>query len=183
MEPAWHKRFKIGDVIISKHGSKPSEVVTLPPGDDYGHYTLRYLHSNRYTYVDRYNVGNYSLVDSQSETETMSQTLYSFTKTDGTTGYGTHIGTNSKNQLLIEEKGNGTIHTFNREDLEEVLPYTFSAKFNNNETHFVGTPDTLKVGDYLLSSSGVQLYVVTALDTKEKNAKKFKGVKLVTDEI
>lgn len=180
MTTPWNKLFKVGDVIVSKYGSKPSVVKSSPLGD-YGSYTLEYLHNGRYNYVDRYSISNYSLVD--SEPETMTQTLYSFTKADGTTSYGTHIGTNSKNQLLIEEKGTGTIHTFDKKDLEEVLPYTFSAKFNNNETHFVGTPDTLKVGDYLLSSSGVQLYVVTALDTKEKNAKKFKGVKLVTQEI
>jgi hypothetical protein len=180
MTTPWNKLFKVGDVIVSKHGSKPSVVENVPSGD-YGNYVLRYLHNGRNNYVDRYNASNYSLVD--SEPETMTQTLYSFIKADGTTSYGTHIGTNSKNQLLIEEKGTGTIHTFDKKDLEEVLPYTFSAKFNNSETHFVGTPDTLKVGDYLLSSSGVQLYVVTALDTKEKNAKKFKGVKLVTQEI
>jgi hypothetical protein len=116
------------------------------------------------------------------ETEIMTQTLYSFIKADGTTGYGTHIGTNSKNEFLIEEKGNGTIHTFDKKDLEEVLPYTFTAKTVNTETNFVGTPDTLKVGDHLLSSAG-QIYVVTKLDTKEKNAKKFNGVRLVTEAI
>jgi len=179
MSTPWYKRFEVGDVIISKYGSKPATITHVPPGD-YGQYSAKYLHSNGIKYIDRYNANNYTLVD--SETETMTQTLYSFKKADGSTGYGTHIGTNSKNEFLIEEKGSGTIHTFDKKDLEEVLPYTFSAKYNNTETNFVGTPDTLKVGDHLLASTG-QIYVVSKLDTKEKNAKKFKGVRLVTEAI
>lgn len=181
MTTHWTKLFKVGDVIISKYGSKPSVVEKLPPGD-YGNYTLKYLHNGRPNYVDRYNIHNYKLSD--SEPETMTQTLYSFIKADGTTAYGTHIGTNSKNQFLIEEKGNGTIHTFDKKDLEEVLPYTFSAKFGNTETHYIGIPDSLKVGDYILgTTSGLQVGTVTSVDTKQKGAKKFKGVKLVTQEI
>lgn len=112
------------------------------------------------------------------------KTLYSFT-VDGKTAYGTHIGTNSSNQYLIEEKGTGTIHVFDKKDLEEVLPYTFSAKMGSSEFHYIGTPDTLKVDDILLCTSGStpQIAVVTAVDTKNKSAKKFKGAKIMTEAI
>lgn len=114
------------------------------------------------------------------------KTLYSFSKVDGTVGYGTHIGTNSQNQYLIEEKGTGAILVFDKNKLEEVLPYTFSAKVGNSENHYQGTPGTLEVGDVLLHTDGggLQVAVVSALDTKNKNARgKFKGVKLVTQKI
>lgn len=171
-------KFNIGDLVLKACNGKIPHVVEKIPSHSGGYYYIRSTTSNK---LDYYYERDLVLYES-SETETMTQTLYSFTKADGTTGYGTHIGTNSKNQLLIEEKGNGTIHTFNKEDLEEVLPYTFSAKYNNTETNFIGTPDTLKVGDYLLASNSF-IYIVTKLDTKAKNVKKFKGVKLVTETI
>lgn len=113
------------------------------------------------------------------------KTLYSFT-VDGKVAYGTHIGTNSSNQYLIEEKGTGTIHVFDKKDLEEVLPYTFSAKMGSSENHYVGTPGALSKGDILLytGSSTPQIAVVTGVDTKNKSARgKFKGAKLATEAI
>jgi hypothetical protein len=113
------------------------------------------------------------------------QTLYSFT-VDGETRYGSHIGTNSQNQYLIEEKGTGTIHVFGKNDLEEVVPYTFSATMGGKETHYVGTPGALKKGDVLLyiGSTTAQIAYVTGVDTKNKSARsKFKGSKIVTESI
>ena len=110
------------------------------------------------------------------------KTLYTFKKSDGTEAFGTHIGTNSQNKFLIEEKVTGEIHVLDKKDLEEVLPYTFSAKMGNSETHYIGNPDALKVDDILLCTSGStpQIAVVTAVDTKNKSAKKFKGAKIMT---
>jgi hypothetical protein len=113
------------------------------------------------------------------------KTLYSFT-VDNKVAYGTHIGTNSSNQYLIEEKGTGTIHVFDKKDLEEVLPYTFSAKMGTSENHYVGTPGAVSKNDILLytGSSTPQIAVVTGVDTKNKSARsKFKGAKIVTEAI
>lgn len=117
---------------------------------------------------------------------TETKTLYSFKKEDGTVSYGNHIGTNSNNQYLIEEKGTGTIHVFDVSDLEEVLPYTFSASINGKETHYVCQPGAVKKGDFLLYANGpaAQVATVTAVDTKNKSARaKFKGKKLVLEDI
>ena len=178
-------KFNVGDIVISKNGKHPLEVTTLPCWDG-GTWGLRYLHNNKLNYVDNWNINeNYSLYET-SETMT-AQTLYSFT-IDGETRcrYGTHIGTNSQNQYLIEEKGTGAIHVFDKKDLEEVVPYTFSASINGKETHYIGTPDVLKKGDVLLhtGSTTPQVAVVTGVDTKNKGARaKFKGAKIVTEAI
>lgn len=178
-------KFEIGDVIISKQGKYPLKVVTLPPNSHPNcSWTLQYLHKNETKWVENWCIEqNYSLYES-SET-TMTNSLYSFTKADGMTAFGTHIGTNSQNKFLIEEKVTGEIHIIDKEHLEEVLPYTFSAKIGSNESHYIGTPDVLKVGDILLhtGSTNPQVAVVTAVDTKNKGAKKFKGSKIVTVEI
>lgn len=178
------QKFKIGDIVIRKSGKKPAEIVYEYSGYEStdGHYTCKYLHSSGTFYAYGIDLKFY-----EEDTEQMAQTktLYSFT-IDGNTAYGTHIGTNSQNQYLIEEKGTGKIHVFDKKDLEEVVPYTFSAKMGNSENHYIGTPGTLAKDDILLytGSSTPQIAVVTAVDTKSKSARgKFKGAKIVTQPI
>lgn len=176
-------KFKVGDVIISKHGKYPLKVIRINSWEDY---ILSYLHNDEPHLVHKLNIeANYELYNPSESESTMTNTLYTFKKSDGTDAFGTHIGTNSQNKFLIEEKVTGEIHVLDKKDLEEVLPYTFSAKMGNSENHYIGTPDTLKVDDILLCTSGStpQIAVVTAVDTKNKSAKKFKGAKLATEAI
>lgn len=176
-------KFKVGDIIISKKGIYPLKVKRIPDCS-WQSWELIYLHNNKLNYVEQYTINeNYSLYET-SETMT-TQTLYSF-DLNGVTTFGTHIGTNSQNKYLIEEKTTGAIHILDKDQLEEVLPYTFSATINGKETHYIGTPDVLKKDDVLLhtGSTTPQVAVVTAIDTKNKSARsKFKGAKIVTEEI
>jgi hypothetical protein len=180
---SWKPQFKKGEVVISKIGTRPG-TITRVPKFDWQYYTIKYLHNNRtYDFIG-YNQDNYTLYEDPEMTNI--KTLYSFTKADGTTGYGTHIGTNSQNKYLIEEKGTNEIHVLSKSDLEEVLPYTFSVEMEGSEYHYIGQPDTVQVGDLLLNTEAksVRLAVVKALDTKDKTPRaKFKGRKLVTEQI
>lgn len=175
-------KFNVGDIVISKNGKYPLEI-TEHPRYSGGCWTLRYMHNNKLNYVDNWNIrDNYSLYDSF---ETMTaQTLYSF-DLNGVTTFGTHIGTNSQNKYLIEEKTTGTIHVLDKDQLEEVLPYTFSATLSGSEQHYIGTPGSVNIGDILLCTTGKSptVAVVSAIDTKNKSARKFKGAKLVTEAI
>lgn len=177
------QEFNVGDIVTKQYGKKPA-VITYSYCGGYGggNYSCKYLHSNKsFTAYGQ----ELKIYDEETEMTADKQTLYSFT-VDGKTAYGTHIGTNSQNQYLIEEKGTGTIHVFDKKDLEEVVPYTFSATMGGKETHYVGTPDTLKKNDVLLytGSNTPQVAVVTGVDTKNKSARaKFKGAKLVTEAI
>ena len=173
-------QFNIGDIVTKKHGKKPAEIVSKGwyASDSW---TCRYLHSKQSFTEYASDLKLYTEETEMADTKT----LYSFT-VDGKVAYGTHIGTNSSNQYLIEEKGTGTIHVFDKKDLEEVLPYTFSAKMGNSENHYVGTPGAVNKGDILLytGSSTPQIAVVTGVDTKNKSARsKFKGAKLATEAI
>lgn len=178
------KKFQIGDIVIKKSGKKPAEIVYEYSGYEStdGYYHCKYLHSSGSFYAHGTELKFY-----EEDTEQMAQTktLYSFT-INGNTAYGTHIGTNSQNQYLIEEKGTGKIHVFDKKDLEEVVPYTFSAKMGNSENHYIGTPGSIAKDDILLytGSSTPQIAVVTAVDTKSKSARsRFNGVKIVTQAI
>ena len=173
-------QFNIGDIVTKKHGKKPAEIVSKGwyTSDSW---TCRYLHSKQ-SFTEY--ASDLKLYEEETEMAD-TKTLYSFT-VDGKVAYGTHIGTNSSNQYLIEEKGTGTIHVFDKKDLEEVLPYTFSAKMGSSENHYVGTPGAVSKGDILLytGSSTPQIAVVTGVDTKNKSARgKFKGAKLATEAI
>jgi len=175
------QQFNLGDIVTKQYGKKPAEV-TYAPSYSGGQFTCRYLESKQTFYARGYEL---KLYEEETEMTADTKTLYSFT-VDGKTAYGTHIGTNSQNQYLIEEKGTGSIHVFDKKDLEEVVPYTFSASINGKETHYIGTPDVLKKGDVLLhtGSTTPQVAVVTGVDTKNKGARaKFKGAKIITEAI
>lgn len=179
---SFNPAFKIGDYVTKLKGKKVAEVTSVPL-NSYDYYCCRYTGSGHAFFEKEYNL---KVADPYEQLQNM-KTLYSFAKEDGSTGYGTHIGTNSQGHYLIEEKGTGVIQVFSKDKLEEVLPYTFSAKIGNTETHYQGSPGTLAVGDVLLHSGGgssPQVALVTAIDTKNKNARgKFKGAKLVTSPI
>jgi hypothetical protein len=177
-------QFNVGDIVVKQYGKKPAKVtyVSSYGGAEYCNCTCKYFHNNQ-------NFSCYAkdlkLYTEETEMTADTKTLYSFT-VDDKVAYGTHIGTNSSNQYLIEEKGTGTIHVFDKKDLEEVLPYTFSAKMGTSENHYVGTPGAVSKGDILLytGSSTPQIAVVTGVDTKNKSARsKFKGAKLATEAI
>lgn len=174
-------QFNVGDIVTKTYGKKPAEI-TYAPSYNGGQFTCRYLESKQTFYAREYDL---KLHEEETEMAADTKTLYSFT-IDGETRYGTHIGTNSQNKYLIEEKGTGAIHVLDKSELEEVVPYTFSATMGGKETHYVGTPDTLKKGDVLLytGSNTPQVAVVTGVDTKNKSARsKFKGAKIVTETI
>jgi hypothetical protein len=175
--------FNVGDIVTKRCDKKPAKINYVYVGYyDCRQYTCQYLHSNQSFTAYGYDLKIY---DEETEMTAEKQTLYSFA-VDGETRYGTHIGTNSQNQYLIEEKGSGTIHVFDKSALEEVVPYTFSATMGGKETHYVGTPGVLKKNDVLLytGSNTPQVAVVTGVDTKNKSARsKFKGAKIVTEAI
>lgn len=180
---SWTAKFKKGDIVVSKNGKKP-QMITRVPSYENGYYETKYLHANRSNTIYTYMEYTYELYEDPQMANV--KTLYSFTKADGTTGYGNHIGTNSQNKYLIEEKTTREIHVLDKKDLEEVLPYTFSVEMEGAEHHYVGKPDTVAVGDLLLNTEAKspRIAVVKALDTKFKTPRaSFKGRKLVTEEI
>jgi hypothetical protein len=184
-------QFAIGDIVTKRFGKKPATVISTPTQnpESWGwqsEYLLKYQHSGlSFRALQK----DLKLHESSDTTSTMSQakTLYSFTKADGTVGYGSYLATNSSNQFVIEEKGTGAILTFDKDQLEEVLPYTYAVKFGNSEVHYVGKPGCVEKGDIVLSNSGDANFAVgrvVALDTKNKNGRaKFNGVKLITSPI
>lgn len=175
------KNFNVGDVVKKKYGSKPMRILRKAWGDQW---YCEFLHNKNRTYAYDRDLVIYD--ESPEEPMAETKTLYSFKKADGSVAYGSHIGTNSSNNYLIEEKGTGDIHVLSLKDVEEVLPYTFSASIDGKDTHYVCQPDAVKKGDFLLYTNGSQpqIAVVTAVDTKNKTARaKFRGKRLVLEDL
>lgn len=95
--------------------------------------------------------------------------------------FGAVIATDSKGMKIFELKAGG-IKVVKAEDIEEVFPFTFSVTFGKEqEYHFLGKEDEVKVGDLLVygGNFGISICRVTAVDTKSRTATKtFSGYKL-----
>jgi hypothetical protein len=174
-------KFKKGDIVISKNGKYPARVTE---NNSWGGYTnIVYLHNNSYSTLV---TDNLILYNESENMTTETQMLYQFKTEDGSTAYGTHIGTNSKNLWLMEEKGSGRVLTIDPKDAEEVLPYTFSVKMRGNTTHYIGEEGMVTTGDVLLYTGGdhPEIATVTAINTKNKSARaKFTGRRVVTEQL
>lgn len=116
------------------------------------------------------------------------QKLYSFIDGEGNEKYGTHIGTNSKGQYLVEVKGKGgDVVVLDKMDLTPVVPHTVKLKaVKGTQTFDVQvSPDDVQIGSIMLifgSYDKVTPYVVTQLDTKNGEAKKLSGI-LIKDAV
>ena len=163
----------VGDLIArSPMGRKPIEVTKIDGNYIHG----RYVESGK-TVWEYYN----HFKPYEDNTIMSKEQLFTWTDKDGQ-HYGTYLATNSSGQYVIEVKQTGQIVTMHPDYLEEVVPWTFSAKNGSTEKHFTG-PDTIKKGEVLLQPKTTKFWVVTGVDTKNKTATKFNGVRIITEEI
>ena len=174
-------QIQVGDTVTKLYGKKPALVENIWGSRA----TCRYLHGSCQSFSCY--LSDLKIHEEEIEMTTQTKTLYSFKKENGELGYGTYLATNSAGQLIVEEKGTGVVKTFEKGELEEVLPYTFAVKINGKEIHYIGESGSVSKGDIVLIIEGTSSHVigvVSAVDTKNKAARsKFKGVKLVTEKI
>ena len=165
----------VGDLIVrSSSGRKPIEVTKVDGNYVYG----TYVESGKTTY-GYYNY--FKPYEDNDQTIMSKEQLFTWTDKDGQ-HYGTYLATNSSGQYVIEVKQTGQIVTMHPDYLEEVIPWTFSAKNGSTEKHFTGS-DTIEKGDVLVQTRTSKFWMVTDVNTKNKTATKFVGRRVVTEEI
>ena len=165
----------VGDLITrSPNGRKPIEVTKIDGNYIHG----RYVESGKPVW-EWYN--HFQSYEDKDQTIMSKEQLFTWSDKDGQ-HYGTYLATNSSGQYVIEVKQTGHIVTMHPDYLEEVVPWTFSAKNGNIEKHFTAS-DTVKKGEVLLQPKTNKFWVVTAVNTKNKTATKFNGVRVITEEI
>lgn len=175
------KYFKVGDIVVSIYGKKPMKVTNIRSYV----FDAVYLHNNNSKYHLSYH--KFKLFEEENQIMTVGK-LFSVKTDNGEETYATYLATNSKNQMILEEKGTGVLLTVDSSQVEEVIPWTFQVRVNSKNEHYVGNPDTIKLGDYLLfTDSGVdnlKVGKVTKVNTKNGNARsKLSAVKLVVESI
>ena len=165
----------VGDLITrSPGGRKPIEVTKVDGNYIHG----RYVESGN-TVWEWYNY--FKPYENNDQTIMNKEQLFTWSDAAGQ-HYGTYLATNTAGKYVIEEKQTGNIVTMSADDVEEVIPWTFSAKNGNTEKHFTGN-DTIQKGEVLLQTKTSKFWVVTGVNTKNKNATKFIGRRIVTEEI
>jgi hypothetical protein len=167
----------VGDLITrSPRGRKPIEVLKV----DGNYISGRYVDSGK-TIWEWYNY--FQPYENNDQTIMSKEQLFTWTEVNGDIAYGTLLATNSSGLYVIEEKQTGNIVTMSPGQVEEVIPWTFSARNGANEKHFTGS-DTVKKGDVLIQTQGAtKFWYVTDVNTKNKTATKFNGRRVVTEEI
>ena len=183
------KEINVGDHVIFLNGKKIIEVIHIrEPYSNYVH--GRYVDSGRiikehYSYF-------HPAPEQNTNTKTMKEQLYTWndqskiaTSTQNNPVYGTKLAMNSAGEYVLEVKGTGEIVTMDPQLLTEVIPYTFMAKSGSTEKHFIGTEGKVSVNDTLIqtSTATLKIWVVKETDTKNKNAVKFTGRRIVTEKI
>ena len=165
----------IGDLITRfPGGRKPIEVTEIDGNYIHG----RYVESGK-TVWEWYNY--FQPYENNDQTIMNKEQLFTWSDAAGQ-HYGTYLATNTAGMYVIEEKQTGNIVTMSADDVEEVIPWTFSAKNGNTEKHFTGS-DTIKKGEVLLQPRSAKFWIVTDVNTKNKTATKFVGRRIVTEEI
>lgn len=86
--------------------------------------------------------------------------------------YGFVVGKDSRGRLLLEIKGNGNIRAFDKEEIEEVLPYTITVKYNGFTEHYLTEEGLYEKGDILLiqDDDDFVLARVVEVNTRQKQA-------------
>ena len=164
----------VGDLITKLRGKNPIEVTEICGNYIYG----RYVDSHSTVY-HRYS--EFKPYKNNNQTIMSKDQLFTWTDNEGQ-HYGTYLATNTSGLYVIEEKQTGNIFTMPIDQLEEVIPWTFSAKNGSTEKHFTGS-DTIEKGDVLLQTKTSKFWMVTDVNTKNKTATKFVGRRVITEEI
>lgn len=145
-------------------------------------YCGRTLYSCNNTQKQDYNSNqdtNFNNANSEKGETTMTNKLY---QVIGQDLYGTYLATNSKKEIVLEMRdGSNTLRAFKEEDLEEVKPWTFDVKWQDECTiSYSGEKDSVSVGDILISGYGNKLKfgMVVKINSKKDIAKEFQGLKL-----
>lgn len=165
----------VGDLIVrSPAGRKPIEVTKIDGNYIHG----KYVESGTSVWE---HYSRFQSYENNDQTIMSKEQLFTWTDKDGQ-HYGTYLATNSSGQYVIEVKQTGHIVTMHPDYLEEVIPWTFSAKNGSTEKHFTGS-DAIEKGDVLLQTKTTKFWFVTGVDTKNKTATKFVGRRIITEEI
>lgn len=100
--------------------------------------------------------------------------LYQIGDDFGGVKYGHKLATNSAGKWVMEIKGTGEVITCDKDNIEEVMPYTVSVQFQTGKTvyHYLAEKGSVELNAFYIFDSlhGRAVVQVVKLDTKSPNA-------------
>ena len=174
--------FEVGDKIVKAAGKKPLVVEWVSDT----RVNARYLHSGQV--ITDY-ASSFKLYEEDgSNMASGKEAIYKVQYDQNTEFFANYRGLDSAGNWLMERIGDGGgIFVVSKDKVEEQLPYTFSVRMNGREQHFQGEAGKVKKGDILLFTSGgvdnFAFAVVKNVDTKQKGARAWEGVRVITESL
>jgi hypothetical protein len=171
----------VGDRVRLGFGTRPLIVESVYGNDKV---SARYEHSGGM--ISYRHMSEFVKIDGNNEQKGNTMKGKLFQTKEQAPRFGVGLAINSTGKYVLEMKGSGDLEAFDKRDIEVVMPFTFSVKFNGQGTEYayLGKEGSVAVGDLLLKTDetkGITIAKVTAVDTKsEKATKYFEGVKLAT---
>jgi len=136
--------------------------------DSYRYAELKYHPRNNWLKVD-WNV-------TKEENTMTEKKLYQINTPLDAVKYGHKLAVNSAGKWVMEVKGTGEVITCDKDDIEEVMPYTVSIQFETGKQiySYLGNKDQLELNAFYLFDSpmGRCIAQVVKLDTKSPVATK-----------
>lgn len=182
-------KLREGDVVKLRNGARLLTVAYASPYGSTTRVTARYNHNGQS--ITRYE-SDFVLADEDSSREEKGLKKMKgklFQTNEDTPRFGVGLAIDSQGRYVLEMKNGEGIQTFDKKEIEAVMPFTFSVTYSDNrktEVHYLGREGSVAVGDLLLRINGAKnnfsLAVVNRVNTKSDSAiKYFKGVKLNTE--
>jgi hypothetical protein len=182
-------KFQEGDSVRLGNGRRTLTVTYVSNYGNSSRVTAKYDHSSQT--ITRY---EYEFVhasqDAPEEKGLTKMTGKLFQTREETPRFGIGLAIDSQGKFVLEMKNGEGIQSFDKKQIEAVMPFTFSVVFadqGKTEFNYLGKEGAVEVGDLLLktdSRKGFTLARVTAVNTKsDKATKYFTGVKLKTENL
>lgn len=177
-------KYDVGDIVRKRYGKKPMRIERVSQYSK--RYTARYIDSNAVSEVREQAIVLYEgdLNETKNGEMNMIGKLFQVKETQQ---FGIGLAVNSSGKYVLEMKGSNDINSFDKSEIEVVMPYTFAVVWQNGqEQHFRGKAGVLKKGDMVLETNKKDFRIgrVSKIDTKVESAKaEFKGVKMITESL
>lgn len=199
-QPMTECPFSVGDLVVLKTGKKTQRVVQVVPSRNSApsgwRLHTRYLGTPESFALShpKWRSADDYIKFNQKEPEEMTQKLYEILNKETLPAesrltsplYGTQIGTDSAGRAVLEIKGTGEVHPFDKSQIREVLPYTVRLKAITNgasDKRYITKEGSVAKGDLVVLRSGA-LYLVAQVDTRDAGVTDhLRGRRIPTEEL
>lgn len=186
--------FSIGQAVVLRTGYAPQRVVEVTKSGPLWYLRTIYWREQDQVYGTKLRrasdfvpyAGNpdlHNYIDKKA-TPKMASSPKLYQTLDKDPQFGTFLAKNSLGKIVLEMKPSGVPQAFDPSEIEEVKPYTISARdYNNNAHHYTTSKDRVVIGDIIALTKG-GFIIIDGINTGyEGLTVELAGRKVVTEDI